>query len=74
MRLTDTDVTDDADTGTVIVSLMQKYRRQMKTELQSTENVEEAIGFDILKVPPCLASSLDCTRKQCARNLKWEFL
>ncbi len=29
---------------------MQKYRRQMKTDMLNTEGLEEAIGFDILKV------------------------
>ena len=38
------------NTCTVIVSLMQKYRRQMKTQTESVENLEEAIGFDVLKV------------------------
>ena len=50
VKLTDTDETDDVDTCTLIISLMQKFRRQMKTTLQKTENLEEAIGFDILKV------------------------
>lgn len=50
MKLTDTDEADDVDTCTAIVSLMQKYRRQMKTSLKQTENLEEAVGFDILKV------------------------
>ena len=50
VKLTDPDETDDVDTCTLIVSLMQKFRRQMKTSTKKTENQEEAIGFDVLKV------------------------
>ena len=50
VKLTDTDEMDDVDTCTLIVSLMQKFRRQMKTSTKKTENQEEAIGFDVLKV------------------------
>ena len=50
VKLTDPGETDDVDTCTLIVSLMQKLRRQMKTSKRKTENQEEAIGFDVLKV------------------------
>ena len=50
VKLTDPDETDDVDTCTLIVSLMQKFRRQLKTSTKKTENQEEAIGFDVLKV------------------------
>ena len=49
VKLTDTDETDDVDTCTLIISLMQKFRRQMKTTLQKTENLEEAIGLTFLR-------------------------
>ncbi len=49
IKLLDSD--DDENTkSTLVVSLMQKYRRQMKTDMLNTEGLEEAIGFDILKV------------------------
>ncbi len=49
VQMTDTD-NEDNTKSTLVVSLMQKYRRQMKTDLLNTAGLEEAIGFDILRV------------------------
>ncbi len=50
VKLSDPDKGDDEQTCTLCVSLMQKYRRQLKVKRKTTEDLEEAIGFDILKV------------------------
>ena len=50
VKLTDPDETDDVDTCTLIVSLMQKFRRKMRTQMKTTQYLNLAIGFKIYKV------------------------
>ena len=41
---------DGINKCTLVVSLLQKYTRRMRTELGTSEIQENAVGFDILKV------------------------
>ena len=50
VKLTDPDETDDVDTCTLIVSLMQKFRRKMRTQMKTVQYLNLAIGFKIYKV------------------------
>ena len=50
VKLTDTDETDDVDTCTLIVSLMQKFRRKLRTQMKTVAHLNLAIGFKIYKV------------------------
>ena len=50
MKLVDPDEDDDEQKCTISISLMQKYRRQLKVARKTLDDLEEAIGFDILKV------------------------
>ena len=47
VKLTDPDETDDVDTCTLIVSLMQKFRRKMRTQMKTVQYLNLAIGFRI---------------------------
>ena len=50
VKLTDPDETDDVDTCTLIVSLMQKFRRKIRTQMKTVQYLNLAIGFKIYKV------------------------
>ena len=50
VKLTDPDDGDNIETCSVVVSLMQKNRRRMRTDLKTLDYLEVAIGFEIYKV------------------------
>lgn len=41
---------EDGENVLLVVSLMQKWRRQARVTLKVTSDLENAIGFDLVKV------------------------
>ena len=50
VKLTDPDDGDNISTCSIVVSLMQKNRRRMRTEMKTLNYLEVGIGFKIYKV------------------------